>query len=389
VPSYTNNSSNELTSTSAASFTYDNNGNTLTKTDTTGTRNYTWDFENRLASVVTPGTGGTATFKYDPFGRRIQKAFTQNSTIATTNYVYAGANVIEELDAGGNEVARYAQGPGVDQALAATRSGSTSYYQEDGLGSVTSLSNPTGALASTYTYDAFGNLTASTGSIINPFQYAGRDFDPETGLRYYRARYFDPTVGRFLSEDPIRFDGGTGFYKYVGNRPTDFSDPFGLFACPPNKSCGIAKDKAPQYDKRGSAPGGTVLNWSATFLNDATHDPKCCEVRQYISWNSNQFDTPPHNGFQEPDDQPNHQVEDRSPSGKRYGRRTGPHSGLAGPSNPGSQVFIDWYTPDGYIGRDAPGGGQPGDIWKFQLKVVDVCNGGKILFTSDEISIKF
>ncbi len=223
VSTYSYNSSNELTANSAASFTYDNNGNSLTKTDSTGTRNYTWDFENRLSSVALPGSGGTVTFKYDPFGRRIQKS----STSGTTNYLYDAATLIEEVDNNGNELARYAQGPGVDQPLAETRSGTTSYYQQDAIASVTSLSSNAGTLANTYTYDAFGNLTASTGSLGNPFQYTGRDYDPETGLRYYRARYYDPPTGRFLSEDPIGLVGGINFYAYALNNPIILRDPTG------------------------------------------------------------------------------------------------------------------------------------------------------------------
>jgi hypothetical protein len=150
-----------------------------------------------------------------------------------------------------------------------------------------------------------------------------------------------------------------------------------------------AKAKHHSNDVKGSARGGTAFNWRATFLNDAAHDPKCCEVRQYISWNANgQFATPPHNGFQEPDDQPNHQVEDRSLNGTRFGRRSGPYSALVPPNNPQSDEIIDWYMANGYIGRDKPIG-QPGDIFEFQLKVVDVCKGGKTIFTSDAISIKF
>ena len=76
------------------------------------------------------------------------------------------------------------------------RSSTTSCYQEDGLGSVTSLSNGSGALAQTYTFDSFGKQTASTGSFVNPFQYTGRESDSETGLYYYRARYHDPASGR-------------------------------------------------------------------------------------------------------------------------------------------------------------------------------------------------
>jgi RHS repeat-associated protein len=151
--------------------------------------------------------------------RRIQKAFTQGTTTTTTNYVYEGANSVEEVDQNGAVLARYTQGTGIDEPLAELRSGASSYYQQDGLGSVTSLGNSTGSLGNTYVYDSFGNLIASSGSTVNPFQYTGRDFDTETGLRYYRARYYDPVVGRFLSEDPVRFRGGVNFYGYVVNNP--------------------------------------------------------------------------------------------------------------------------------------------------------------------------
>ncbi|MGB8112284.1 MAG: RHS repeat-associated core domain-containing protein, partial [Candidatus Sulfotelmatobacter sp.] len=231
VPSYNYNVSNELTSSSSGGYSYDANGNTLS--DAQG-RSFTWDFENRLIQAVVPGTnGGTTTFKYDPFGRRIQKS----GPLGTTNYLYgetdagrSAANVIEEVDNSGNVLARYVpnQSLGIDQPLAELRSGTTSYYEQDGLGSVTTLSTAAGTLANTYTYDSFGNLTASTGSVTNPFQYTGRDYDPETGLRYYRTRYFDPTVGRFISEDMAHFEGGSNFYRYVRNSPTRFVDPFGL-----------------------------------------------------------------------------------------------------------------------------------------------------------------
>ena len=221
---YDYNASNELTSTSAATYAYDNNGNTISKTTTSGTTSYTWDFENRLASVTLPGTGGTVNFKYDPFGRRIEKV----SPTGTTIYAYDGANITEELGAGGNLLAYYTQGAGIDQPLAMTGSGGTYYYHPDGLGSITSLTDGTGQLAASYVYDSFGNLTASSGTITNPFQYTGREFDSETGLYYYRARYYDPNIGRFLREDPLRFAAGDNFYAYVKNNPVLNVDPFGL-----------------------------------------------------------------------------------------------------------------------------------------------------------------
>jgi RHS repeat-associated protein len=166
-------------------------------------------------------------FKYDPFGRRIYKS----SSSGTSILAYDGANLIEETNASGAVVARYTQTFKVDEPLAMLRGGATSYYHADGLGSVTSLSNSAGALAQTYTFDSFGKQTATTGSLTNPFQYTGREFDSETGIYYYRARYFDPSAGRFLSEDRLRFQGGANFYRYAQNNPLVWIDPSGDNLC--------------------------------------------------------------------------------------------------------------------------------------------------------------
>ncbi len=126
-------------------------------------------------------------------------------------------------------MARYAQGLNLDEPLAMLRSSATSYYEQDGLGTATSLSNGAGALAQTYTFDSFGKQTNSSGSLTNPFQYTAREFDAETSLYFYRARYYDSSVGRFLLEDPLDFAGGKNFYRYVGNDPVKRKDPLGLY----------------------------------------------------------------------------------------------------------------------------------------------------------------
>ena len=221
--SWNTNTSNELSSSPTATYTFDYNGNTLTKTDSTGTTNYTWDFENRLTSVTLPGSGGTVSFKYDPFGRRIYKS----SSSGTSVYAYDGDNLVEETNATGGVVARYSQGLNIDEPLAMLRSSATSYYQADGLGSVTSLTNTAGTAAENYTYDSFGNIIATSGSLVNSFRYTGREWDTETSLYYYRARYYDAPSGRFISEDPIGFQGGANFYVYVSDEPTGYVDPFG------------------------------------------------------------------------------------------------------------------------------------------------------------------
>jgi len=206
------------------SYTYDANGNTTSKTDSTGATTYSWDYENRLTSATLPGSGGTVSYRYDPFGRRIYKS----STSGTSIYTYDLDNVVEETNSAGAAVARYSQSVTIDEPLAELRSGATSFYEQDGLGSVTSLSNAAGAVASNYTYDSFGNLVATSGSIVNNFRYTARELDTETNLYFYRARYYDQTTGRFMSEDPVGFRGGQiDFYPYVKNSPLNFADPLG------------------------------------------------------------------------------------------------------------------------------------------------------------------
>lgn len=159
-----------------------------------------------------------------PLGRRVQKG----SSGGTTNYLYDGRDIVEEVDNSGSVLARFTQSRNIDEPLAQLRSGITSYYESDGLGSVSSLTNSSGTIAGTYTYDSFGNLSASTGTLINPLRYTAREFDSDAGLYYYRARYYDPTAGRFLSEDPIGLDAGINFYAYVDNSPPSYVDPSGL-----------------------------------------------------------------------------------------------------------------------------------------------------------------
>jgi RHS repeat-associated protein len=108
-----------------------------------------------------------------------------------------------------------------------TRGGTISFYEQDGLGSVSSVTNSAGTIANAYTYDSFGKTTASTATVANPFGYTGREIDSETGLYFYRRRYYDPSTGKFLSEDPTHFAGGIDFYSYVFNNPQNWIDPFG------------------------------------------------------------------------------------------------------------------------------------------------------------------
>jgi len=250
VAPYAYDASNELTSQPGVTYTYDGDGNLASKTDGTGLTTYAWDFDNRLTRVTLPG-GAQVNFKYDPMARRIQKT----SASGTVNYVSDGVSVLDEVDTAGNVVARYTQGLGIDEPLALLRSSTTSYYQADGLGSITSLTNSSGTVVNTYTYDAFGKLTASSGSITNPYRFTGREWDQETSVYYYRARYYAPTLGRFIGQDPIGFKGGDiNLYAYVGGNPLGGIDPFGLAGIPP--------PPGPPPVPVPGAPAGTGWKWN-------------------------------------------------------------------------------------------------------------------------------
>ena len=199
-------------------------------------------------------------FKYDSFGRRIYKS----SISSTSIYAYDGDTLAEETNSSGTVLARYSQGLNTDEPLALLRTSATSYYHADGLGTITSLSSGAGTLAQTYAFDSFGNRTAASGSLINVFQYTGREFDSETGEYYYRARYFDPSSGRFLNEDPIQFVGGINAYRYVSNNPTDLRDPMGL--CPSED----APDDLCKYAGRALDPSAYAYTGNATKYNPVT-----------------------------------------------------------------------------------------------------------------------
>ncbi len=145
---------------------------------------------------------------------------------------------MDEVNSAGTVTAQYAQGAGIDEPLAAILTGTLAFYEADGLGSVTSLTNNSGSAVGAYIRDSFGKAVSTADTLGNRFRYTGREWDEETGLYYYRARYYDPTLGRFISGDPIGFKGGVNFYGYVGNNPAFFTDPSGLAAtCEDKKKC--------------------------------------------------------------------------------------------------------------------------------------------------------
>ena len=224
---HTHDTANRLTDDDQFTYTYDANGNLATKTskaNPTQITTYTWDAQDQLVQIDFPDATN-ATYKYDGLGRRIEKNV--NGTI--TRYVYDGEDIFLEYDGTNTFVARYSHGDQVDQPLAVQRAGvGFFYYQADHQGSIRNLTDSSGVVANGYVYDSYGRTLTISESIVQPFTYTGRERDAESGLYYYRARYYDPQTSRFLSEDPIGFDAGDqNLYRYVLSNPVNLTDPDG------------------------------------------------------------------------------------------------------------------------------------------------------------------
>jgi RHS repeat-associated protein len=221
VASATYNAANQQVTFGGQALTYDFNGDLTSD----GVTTYTWDARNRLASLSGPGI--TTTFQYDPLGRRPSK--TVNGT--TTTFLYDRLNPVQEQQ-GGSPTANLLTGLGIDEYLTRTDSAGQRGFFNDGPGSTVGLTDSSGAVATSYTYEPFGTTSVTGASTGNSFEYTARENDG-AGLRYYRARYYHPRLQRFVSEDPIEFESrDVNLYNYVGNDPLNWTDPLGLITMP-------------------------------------------------------------------------------------------------------------------------------------------------------------
>jgi RHS repeat-associated protein len=221
----TGNSNNwqRLLSDGANSYTYDASGDAISQTGPSGTFNFGWLREGRLNRIT---GSASAIYTYDQQGRRTSK------TVAgqTSSYLYDGLNLIQEQ---GATPADYLFGPDLDQPLAMSRGGRTYYYATDALGSVTAMTNASGAVQNAYLYDAWGQTKTQSAAVTNPFTYTARE-SGEAGQLFYRARFLSPAIGRFLAEDPIWMEHLLSFlsrpsaYAAVLSSPVFFTDPMGL-----------------------------------------------------------------------------------------------------------------------------------------------------------------
>ena len=260
---FTYNQDNQLLQGPKYSYQYDRNGNLTGKIgfDEDGkyvSWSYEYDYENRLIRVTRMDAGETkvVSFKYDPFGRRIEKKVEElegkDRDSVVTTYVYDNEDVILAVRSGfegdgdreyesrdkkreqpadrhqHEEVTRYLHGPGIDEPLAIEQKGALSFYQADGLGSITTLTDTNGRVVQSYDYSSFGIPKHLGDHVKQPYTYTGREWDSETGLYFYRARYYDPVAGRFIAKDPIGFAGGdVNLYAMTRNNPVNLVDPSG------------------------------------------------------------------------------------------------------------------------------------------------------------------
>ena len=247
-------STNELIQRQATTIAYDRDGN---QTDD-GTFRYTYDAQDRLRTVTRDSDSALiAVYSYDALGRRVQKVVTNDGTLnGTTSYAYDRQQDIEERGTSGLLTQQYVYGSWINQPLVldrnlngdATATGvgdQRLFYDANALGSVYALTDASGLVVEGYQYDAYGRQTVfepgpgsapvfGPGQVVsvggaslvgNPFLFTGMQYDPETGLYYVRARYYNAVQGRFLQQDPAGYEDGPNLYEYAPDRPTGPVDP--------------------------------------------------------------------------------------------------------------------------------------------------------------------
>jgi RHS repeat-associated protein len=244
--SYTYNDLNQLTGSTINSYSYDADGNLIEEKNkiTTETKKYHYNSENRLIGFehypndVSPADT-SATYKYDIYGRRLQKNV--NGTVI--NFNWEGDNLALELEANYQPIRRYVYGLDKDDVEGYVEYSEVSggffdqykhgwySYVKDQVGTISKVySENTQQMVETRTYGVFGELVNQTGTSTGNLGFQGKYYDKESGLYYLYNRYYYPTNGRFIKEDPIGLSGGLNMYLFVSNNPIHYIDPFGLDA---------------------------------------------------------------------------------------------------------------------------------------------------------------
>jgi RHS repeat-associated protein len=216
-----------LVAAGGETFTWDASGNLTERKDTKGTTRYGYNGANQLVGVTLPD-GTEVHYGYAPTGQRVWRSVAGRKTY----FVYDGLDLIAELDSDLQTQAAYVHGPNIDQPLVIDAGKQRVFCHADVLGSIVRLTDTTGKSVATWDYDPFGNSRETTETPSPcPFRFSAREFDAETGLYYFRARYYDAKLGRFLSRDPARArlvqPMQLNPYLYARNNPLQVVDPLG------------------------------------------------------------------------------------------------------------------------------------------------------------------
>jgi RHS repeat-associated protein len=234
------NADNELIKIDAQSLTYDNNGNMQND----GAYSYAYDEENRLIAVTRVSDSTVVVqYQYDALFRRVQTIGDPAGIPSTTVYYYDASRIIEDRNSLAVTSQTYVYGNYIDEVLTMDAGGNTYYYHQNALWSVEAITDGAATPVERYAYDAYGGATVTDGTgtpvpqnawgtphsaISNPWMFTGRQLDEETGLYYYRERFYDPVKGRFIQRDPDGYVDGMNLYQYVESNPINSIDPTGL-----------------------------------------------------------------------------------------------------------------------------------------------------------------
>ncbi len=246
---YVTDPANDVLADAINTYTWSTDGDLTSRTPKNGGVGYNFSStfvgvanQMRLDSIA--GSDGSAiSLYYDPFQRLVSRHWP--APRGDDALYYDGPDVVLELrypSAGGSQWVRYVHGPGMDQPLAtevfpagaapAPGTGSQYYYHADGEGSIRLLTDANGQIANRYDYDSYGQrLTVIESLPLQPYGWKGREWIPGPNIYYNRARFYDPVLGRFMSQDPLGYGGGDkNLYSFAGNNPKNKNDPNGMSA---------------------------------------------------------------------------------------------------------------------------------------------------------------
>jgi len=280
--SYTYNSANQLVSATNQSFTYDDNGNMLTheNSGTPGNRSFTYNYDNQLSQYT--ANSGNLSFQYDALGNRINKTKYSIMTKYIIDPNRSLPGVLCETTSSGIITSYYVYGLGL---ISKIQGANAYFYQYDGIGSTVAITDKNGIIKNKYDYDDFGNVaTNSTETTSNSFKYVGKYgvITDAPDLLYMRARYYSPSIGRFINKDPIGLMGGMNLYGYVGGNPINLVDPYGL--CPKQWAPDWIQRLVPSYGNYGG-PNNTDLTFQKIPIDSMDE----LFMEHDRSWASNEY----------------------------------------------------------------------------------------------------